>query len=53
MLGYTEEDLTLMQACINISKSYLPLNAAADPVREGLDRTYSFLEGLLVEGHVL
>lgn len=52
MLGYTETDISTMQACIKIARSYLPPNYSNNAVREGLDNTYSLLEGLVVEGHV-
>ena len=52
MLGYTSNDIDLMQACIKIARSYIPPNYSNNAVREGLDKASSLLEGLVVEGHV-
>ena len=52
MLGYTETDISTMQACIKIARSYLPPNYSNNAVREGLDNAFSLLEGLVEEGHV-
>lgn len=50
MLGYTEEQVLYMMAGINLAKHYLP--PSKEDVMNSLDMTYSFLDGLLSEGHV-
>lgn len=52
-MGYTEDDVYFkMMKAINVAKSYLPENVSNDEVRNGLQMTYDFLDGLLTEGRI-
>jgi len=52
MLGYTEEDVLRMMACINLVNHYIPSNSSNDELRDGLQEAYSFFDGILAEGRV-
>lgn len=52
MLGYEEDDIYTMQACISLAKSYLPPNASNDKIRQGLDMANEFFDGLWAEGYL-
>jgi hypothetical protein len=52
MLGYTENDVIKMMACVSLSLHYIPPNKSNDELREGLQQAYSFLDGILAEGRV-
>lgn len=52
MMGYNEEDIYKMMASISIAKAYLPLNTSNEEVLTGLQNTYDFLDGLIVEGRL-
>jgi len=51
MLGYTVEDLDSMIAACADGAFYLP--SSKQMIARDLIRTAEFLQGLLVEGHVL
>ena len=52
MLGYKEDDILTMMACIHVAKYYLPPNNSNDEIRSGLNDAYNFFDGLLAEGRI-
>ena len=53
MLGYTENDINDMLDTIDNAIELLPLdNTAANRVVEQLENVISFLQGIIIEGHV-
>ena len=52
LMGYTEEDVIKMLAALAVAKAYIPLNTSNDAVIEGIQETYDFLDGLLIEGRL-
>ncbi len=55
MLGYTQDDIDTMQACISIAKKFY-LSHPSDlmnkkPVLDGLEMANSFFDGLWAEGY--
>lgn len=52
MMGYKEQDIVNMMSNIQIASTYLPENSSNDEVREGLQKAFDFLDGILVEGRV-
>lgn len=53
MLGYTEDDIYTMMACIKIAKNYIPPNEAGQQITDGLTKAFDFFDGVLAEGHVM
>lgn len=49
LMGYTEDDLLLMKACLNLAIRNPQLS---EKVVEGLSKANDFLDGLLVEGRI-
>lgn len=49
MLGYTQEDVNQMQESLEKAISHLPPDQ--HKLREGLENTQSFLDGLWSEGY--
>jgi hypothetical protein len=50
VLGYSIRDIVDMQIAINEATYYVP---AEDGTKADLYKAFDFLQGLLVEGHVL
>ena len=56
LMGYAEQDILSMMASINIAKDFYfkyPSDLInKQPVLNGLQNAYDFLDGLLVEGRI-
>ena len=54
MLGYNQEDILIMQECIETSREFYR-RMTKEPYRTrvttGLEQAYSFFDGLLAEGY--
>jgi len=52
LMGYTDTDVVNMLASIRIGIKYIPDNTSNKDVIEGLQKTYDFLDGLVMEGRI-
>lgn len=52
MMGYTDTDIVNMLASLRLGIKYIPDNDSNKDIIKGINNTYDFLDGLLMEGRI-